>query len=318
MDLKSLLLTSCLAVCLSGCLHPSGKRYLDNEQYGQGIRVFEEVLQKNPNDPGANYYIGRFYLAQEKPERALPFLSRAVEIEPKEAGYHFWLGVAYWAVMDFENERLSYLRALAVDKDHVPARLYLAHNLLDNGVWKAARAEYDSVLELDPYNPEALYNRGLALKELDRPSEEITAWKGYLKHYPDGRWALRAVDHLNTLGDFSYRNFTIGYRRVTLEHIAFASGSARLPSNGEPSLQVLGNILRINQRIELEIVGYKNGDPVLARARAKAVKDYLLENFSAIRSSRLKYRGEGRAERIETGNRAYLLDDSISFITTKQ
>ena len=318
MHLRPWLLGICLLLSLLNCSHPSGKHYLEKEQYAEGIRVFQEILRKDPSNAAASYYMGRFYLAQEKPEQAMPYLQRATELAPRQADYHFWQGVAYWAVMEFQNERLSYRQALALDKNHIPALLYLAHNLLDEGAWKKALAQYDTVLQKDPHNPEALYNRGLALQQLDKPAEEIDAWKGYLTHYPDGRWALRATDHLNGLGDFSYRNFAIGYRRVTLARITFSPGSAKLPSTGRPSVQVLGSILSINEKIQLEILGYKKNDPALATARAKAVRDHLLQNFPTIDPSRLKYLGQGDAEKVEIENRTYRLDESISFVTTSQ
>jgi hypothetical protein len=123
---------------------------------------------------------------------------------------------------------------------------------------------------------------------------------------------------LNGLGDFSYRNFTIGYRRVTLEPITFRAGTATLLSRGKPSLQVLGTILSINHKIWLEIACYKSGDSVLAAARAEAVRDYLLQEFPQIKPPRLGARGIGRKEKIKAGNKVYLLDDSTTFITTRK
>jgi tetratricopeptide (TPR) repeat protein len=318
MNLRPWLLNICVILALVSCGHTSGKRYLDKEEYEQGILAFQEVLRENSDDPEANYYMGRFYLAQEKGEQAMPYLQRATELEPGQADYHFWQGVAYWAVMDLEKERLCYLRALALDKKHVPAHLYLGHNLLDNGKWEKALVEYDRVVEIDPYNPEALYNRGIAFRQLHRPVEEVEAWKQYLKLYPEGKWALRAADHLNFLGDFSYRNFTIGYRRVTLERIGFAPGTTELLPKSEPSLAVLGSIMSINRKIDLEIVGHKEGEASLARARAEAVRVHLLQKFSDINPSRLVCRGEGTPERVQADERVYLLHDSIAFVTTNK
>ncbi|MBP1724802.1 MAG: hypothetical protein H6Q51_100 [Deltaproteobacteria bacterium] len=307
-----------LLVSLVGCSTMLGRYYLASEQYEDGVRHFDQEVRAHPDDPAANYYLGRFYLAEEKPEQALPFLRRAAELEPRRAEYCFWLGVGHWAVRDFEAERTSYLRALAADPDYIPARLYLGHNFLDGGRPEMALRQYEKVLGLDPYNPEALYNRGLALNESRRVTEAVDAWNGYVKYYPDGKWALRAVDHLNELGDFSYRNFAIGYRRVPLEAIAFAPGSTKAISRGEFSLEVIGSILKINEEIKLEIVAYVRGNAPQATARAGAVRDWLLTSFPTIHSSRLKARGEGNAETIETGNRVYLLDESVSFVTTKK
>ena len=318
MDIKRWLLLLSLMLWIPGCMSLKGDRLLKNEQYQDGLATFTGIVHEEPKNPEAQYYLGRFYLALERPEEALPHLKQAVRGDPAKADYHFWLGVAYWAIRDFDLERKSYLQALAKDPKHVPARLYLAHNFLDSGEWQEALDNYNLLLPREPYNPEALYNRALALKELHRPKEEARAWKRYLQYYQEGKWALRAVDHLNRLGKFSYRNFTIGYRRVTLEHIPFPPGSAKLLSQGKPSLQVLGTILSINDKIWLEVVCYKNGDLSLATARAKAVRDYLLQEYPRLKPSRIGVRGIGRTERIKTVSKVYLLDDSTTFITTRK
>jgi len=318
MHTKRWLLLLSLVLWIPGCMSLKGERLLKNEQYQDGVATFKSIVQEEPKNPEAHYYLGRFYLAQERPEEALPHLKQAVQGNPAKANYHFWLGVAYWAIRDFDLERKSYLQALAKDPKHVPARLYLAHTFLDSGEWQEALDNYDQLLRREPYNPEALYNRALAYMELQRPKDEARAWKRYLQHYPEGKWALRAVDHLNELGDFRYRNFTIGYRRITLEHIAFPPGSDTLLSQGKPSLQVLGTILSINDMIRVEVVCYKNGDPALAAARAKAVRDYLLQKFPWLKPSRIGARGIGRNERAKAGSKVYLLDDSTTFITVKK
>ena len=318
MDTKRWLLLLGLVLWFPGCMSLKGERLLKNQQYQDGVATFKSMVQEEPKNPEAHYYLGRFYLALERPEEALPHLKQAVQGDQAKADYAFWLGVAYWAIRDFEGERKSYFQALAKDPKHLPARLYLAHTFLDRGEWQEALNNYNLVLRQAPYNPEALYNKGLALMELDRPKDEAKAWKKYLQYYPEGKWALRAVEHLNQLGDFSYRNFTIGYRRVTLESIPFKPGTASLLSQAKPSLQVLGKILSINHEIWLEIFYYKSGDPALAAARAKAVRDYLLQEFRQIKSSRLGARGISRKERIKVGGKVYLLDDSTTFITKRK
>jgi len=307
-----------LTLILSGCAQVKGQWYLTHESYEEGIRAIAKLHQQNPDDPVANYYMGRYYLALEQPEQALPYLEKAAKLKPNKADYHFWLGVAYWAVRDFEKERQSYWRALAANANHMPTRLYLGNNFLDNGQWKQALNQYDKVLTKDPYNPEALYNRGLALENLKRTNEEIRAWKLYLKYYPEGKWALRAVDHLNTHGDFSYRNYTIGYRRVPLESITFTPGSTKLLLEGNFSLEVVGSILSINKNIEMKIVVYRKGNRSLAAERAEAVKQFLLKHYPAVRPSRITTKAVGKAEKIVSEQRLYFMDDSISFMTVKK
>ena len=123
---------------------------------------------------------------------------------------------------------------------------------------------------------------------------------------------------MNARGEFSYRNFEIGHRRVTLERIGFPSGTSTLRSSAEPSLKVVGSIMSNNKRIELKIVAYKKGNSFLAGARAKAVKEYIVSHYSEIRPSRITTNALGHEEKIVTKARSYLLDDAISFVTTKK
>ena len=81
MRFKILFLALCVAAALLGCSDITGKYYLRNEKYAQGVKAFEKAHRDNPNDPAANYYLGRFYLAQEKGQQAIPLLRRAVELE---------------------------------------------------------------------------------------------------------------------------------------------------------------------------------------------------------------------------------------------
>ncbi|MBW1980521.1 MAG: tetratricopeptide repeat protein [Deltaproteobacteria bacterium] len=318
MSRKISILLFSLVLVMGSCARMKGSWYLKNERYLEGIQETKKVLAQNPNDPWSNYYLGRFYLALEKPEQALPYLRKAARLQNDNADYYFWLGVAYWAVRDFAKERSSYQMALRADSGHVPARLYLGHNYLDNGQWQAALRQYDKVLLEDRNNPEALYNKGLALAGLQKTDKEIKAWKAYLQHYPEGKWALQAVDHLNSHGDFSYRNYTIGYRRITLQRIAFAPGSTELLPQSQTSLRVVGSILSINKKIQLKIAAYHKGNSSLALARAKAVKEFLLRNYPGILPSRLSTGGYGKAERVAVNKKVFFLDQSVSLLTLKK
>ena len=115
-----------------------------------------------------NYLMGRVHLAANHPKDALPYLEKAVASSPDVPDYHYWLGVAHWALKNDLEERNQYMRAIALDQDYVPAHLYLGHSFLDGGEWEKALAQYDTVLVLDPGLLNALYNRGLALKNLGR------------------------------------------------------------------------------------------------------------------------------------------------------
>lgn len=293
--------------------HIKGSYYLNEENYDEGVKTFSATLKKNPDEPTANYYMGRYLLALNRPEEALPFLSKAASLEPDKAENQFWLGVAYWSVMDYSKERKCYQKAIDLDVTHVAAHVYLGHNYLDGGSLREALKYYDKALKLDPYQPEALYNRALVLHQLKLYQDETKAWKKYLSYYPDGSLAREAAHNLNLKGDFSYRNHKIGPRLVTLEWIKFKPKSNDISTDAIPSLKVVGSIMETNKKVNIVIESYYKGNNDLARQRAQAIKDYILKKYPEVDAGRLKIKYHDSPERILAGKKIFSLNTSINF-----
>jgi tetratricopeptide (TPR) repeat protein len=295
-----------------------GQSYLDQEKYSEGVETFREKLKQNSFDPAANYYMGRYLLALNQPEKAYSYLKEAVALDFKNADYHFWLGVCYHGLNNLKKEQESYHRAIAYNKRHVEAHLYLGHSYLENDQWDKALTAYDRVLDLQGQHAQALYNRALALNQMHRIPEEIAAWKQYLAYYPEGEWAFKAVDHLNVSGNFDYRTFLIGDLRVILEKIRFEPASGFLLENAQPSLDVVGSIMTHNKKIHVKIVGYLTGDKILAKRRADSVKQYIIRKYPKMNSRRLEISGIGKPEKVKAGWKYFDLDDSVNFITIQK
>jgi hypothetical protein len=141
--------------------------------------------------------------------------------------------------------------------------------------------------------------------------------KQYLAFYPSGVFAIRAVNRLNEMGDFEYRNYRIGKRLVTLKAIEFMPSTAEISTLSRPSLDVLGAILENNQRTSLNVIVYQKNDGKLAQARAKSIKLYLLTNFPEIKPERLKLSWFGAPETIKTPRKKlFSADASINFFSS--
>jgi len=289
--------------------------YLTAEKYEAGIESFKEELKKNPNDPGANYYMGRFCLANKRYDEGVVYLQQAVALDPGNADYHFWLGVAYAATHQGDLEKKSYLKALHIDKKNIQAMAYLGHNQLENAEFDQALDTYNRVLKIWPEHPSALFNRALIMGQFGRTPEERLAWKEYLAVYPSGAKARQAAAHLNAIGDFEYRNFLIGSRTITLEKIWFEPFTDKIGRYSEPSLEMLGAILKNNPEIVIHIVAYQKNNIKLAKTRAISIKKYLLKKYPQIQASRLLVSWFGVPEKIIRKNMPHLEDESIRFIT---
>lgn len=292
-----------------------GNYYLENKKYREGIEAFNKEVEVNPDNAETHYYLGRFQLATDNYDAALNHLKRAVRLSPDEADYYFWLGVAYGVKKEAARERQCYLRVLEIDENHLAAMTYLGHNHFEQKEFAEALKIYQEVLDRQPENPGALFNRALILKHYGGTSEEKSAWHTYLRYYPEGPLARRAVGNLNELGDFAYRNYLIGSRTVTLKTISFEPFSSEIRTDSYPSLAVLGEILENNRKVPIHIVAYQRKNEKLARKRAKNIKEYLLQHFPEISPARLKLSWFGVSEKITSGNSVFKEDESINFIT---
>ena len=301
-----------------GCAQIVGPYYLKTGQYKSGIEFLDKRFRENPDEAVSAYYVGRFYLALEKPDQALPYLAKAVQLDPLVADYHFWLGIAHWGLLDFQAEQAAYERALDLDPTHISANLYVGHGYLDKGKWDKALQQYDKVLKLDAYNPEALFNRAVALNESDRNAEEIAALKAFLKYYPDGSMALKATAALNRQGDFTYRNFLLGNRNVTLKNITFKPGINEPDKQSRESLQFVAAVLKNNKSLKLHVIAFHASGAGVAKARARAVREYILSQQDGIDPARLPLSWFGQAETVETSGSTVKLGESIAFVTAVQ
>lgn len=220
------------------------------------------VVLKNAE---ANHMMGRGLLAGGQPEQALQFLRQASLLAPQNPEYALWEGVALGRKSNKENEREVYRRIIKQYPDYLPARMYLGHNLLETGEPEAALAVYEEVLALHPGEETALYNRALAYQLLDNREQEAAAWKEYLQENRYGKWAYRAVEHLNALGDFTYRSYQIGFRKIILNHdllFNLESGAGQMETDflATAFIQSVGN--------KLHLVVFQAGDANLAERTA--------------------------------------------------
>ncbi|GAB4339465.1 MAG: hypothetical protein Kow0089_12380 [Desulfobulbaceae bacterium] len=294
-----------------------GAHYLETGNYAKGEAVFRQALKADPADPEANYFLGRFLLAGNKVREALVYLQKAVKLDPYDADKNFWLGVAWGENGDKRKERQMYTLALTLDPDHLQSLIYLGHVQLNDKEYTAALQSYEKALKLWPSSPSALYNRALILKILGRTPEERIAWLEYLARYPSGGLARRAADHLNMLGDFSYRNHRLGARVVTLAKIAFKPFEARLESSSHPSLKLVGAIVSNMGRGTLQIVVYQKNNKELARRRAVAIRKFLRENFSDLREGRIGISWFSEPEVVTIGGKKMTIDESVRFFLTE-
>ena len=306
-----------LAACLAaaGAAPIDGVTLFEKGNYLEARQVLNESLAEAPDDPRGQFYLGRTYLALEEAALALPHLEKAVQLAPDNAVYHFWLGVNFWALLDLDQELAAYDRALAIDPGLLPAHVYAGHNQLDRGQWEAALGHYVTVLETLPEHPEALYNAGVALRELGRVEEALAVWHRFLQHHQTDALAVGAARNLNLAGDFRYRAFAVGRRFIVGPSPGFQEGTPSLDAQLAETLDAVGRAIQGEDDLTLHIVTFLLDNGELAEQRAKAAKRYFVENFPDIPPERVRVSWFGQAESVEIDDHRYQLNASLNIFT---
>lgn len=316
-------------ILLSGCVkaekigsivkyHVQGSHYIETGNYAKGEAIFRQAIKERPSSPQANYYLGRFLLAEKKKKEALTYLENAVALEPKDVDYNFWLGVTYGENGYRKKEMQMYKKAIALEPKHLQSLIYLGHIQLKSKKYTAALTSYEKALKIWSSSPSALYNRALIMKFLGRTPEEKLAWLEYLSLYPAGGLARRATDNLNKLSDFSYRNHNLAARTVTLAKIRFKPFEAELDSNSYPSLKLIGAIVSNIGKGRLQVVVYQKNNKELARKRAVSVKKYLQKTFPELKGKHIGISWFSEAEKFKIAGKKLRSNESVRFFLSEK
>jgi len=260
-------------------------------------------------DAQASFLIGRGLLAAGFWEESIPYLQQASLLGPENPEYVLWEGVALGKTGDRVGEGNRYRRALDLHPEYVPARLYLAHVLLESGQADAALAEYSHVLELAPDDETALYNRALAYQLLGENNRAADAWKEYLDTYRSGVRAFRAVLHLNELGDFTYRSYQIGFRKAILnqELLLGVDGAGR-----QEEIILLADLFSKSTGSILEIVVFQDKDTQQAGTQARLLKHQISDHLSVEEGKSVNISWFGQPERLRTPTgKQFLLQEGL-------
>jgi len=130
---------------------------------GKTVSLYDKWTTVGTDDAAEIYWKNaRSYYSKGQYEGAAYALEKLIELNPKDANAHYWLGVVGEKMGMYERAMYSYEDALELQPDHVDARYRL-------GVLHSRRGDYDDatecleeVIELSPEHFEGHYRLGLA------------------------------------------------------------------------------------------------------------------------------------------------------------
>lgn len=158
-------------------LHREGKHELAMERY-------VAILQQNPGDIDALYYIAMLALQQGQIAEGLRVIQRALDLSPSQARLHNLKGQAHLRLNEDEAALESFGRAIEADPAFADAYGNRGTLLSEMDRPAEALADFDRALALRPDNPEDHCNRGSALADLGGFDEALAAFNRAIELMP--------------------------------------------------------------------------------------------------------------------------------------
>jgi len=204
-----------------------GVAYVEEEQWEEAIREYQDALRINPDCAEAHHKLGLAYYHQRRGDDAAREYQAALRINPRNVQVRLDLGEVYEflssqpdnAIREYEaalridpDSRIAYLRLshhqdylgdqnirlhkawLHTHPNDAKAHCYLGECHAKQGRWNKAVREFQIALRIEPDNAELHYDVVSAYEDQGRLDEAICEYEAALRVNPDD-----AIAHL-TLG----------------------------------------------------------------------------------------------------------------------
>jgi putative PEP-CTERM system TPR-repeat lipoprotein len=139
----------------------------------RGISELEALAASHPNEYQADLALVATFLRQRQPDKALEALKSLEKKQPNNPLTYNLRGLSLILKRDFAGARSSFERAVQLEPTYLPAVFNLASLDLRDKNTEAAKKRYESVLQRDPNNEQALFRLAVLLRITGANQQEI-------------------------------------------------------------------------------------------------------------------------------------------------
>ncbi len=168
------------------------KALIDQEQYAEAAKGYQDLLEKSPNNPRYYVGLGQMYMRLKEYSRSIETNLIGLEKNPEENELRIALGYAYFFSNNLTKAREVLTKAVQIDAKDPEALAGLGRvNALDEDYCEA-EVWYKKALAVDPKNQSALSFYGDLLMKQRRYSEAQDIFVSLWRILPDAVWVQRA------------------------------------------------------------------------------------------------------------------------------
>jgi Tfp pilus assembly protein PilF len=141
--------------------------YESQGKWKQAQKEYQGILVQNPNAPGIHFRVGRLLLSQPNPspdvaDQAKHEFEQELQIDPTNAGAEYVLGELARQNQQWDEAVTRFSRAAKLDAHFGEAFLGLGMSLLAEKKYADALDPLETAVRLEPGNPDAHYNLAMA------------------------------------------------------------------------------------------------------------------------------------------------------------
>lgn len=175
-----------------------GLALLNQRQFLEARKEFEEALTRSPNNPQVLNNLGLAQAGLNHNEAALQSFLRSIEIDPNRSEPLSNLGTLEYRLkkLDEAEEHLS--KAVRLNPSSTGALFNLGRLYLDRGEMESALAVWSRLLSVDPQDAEARWELGVTLKRLNRFEEARAQWSIALQHAKNPALRQKIMNELSS------------------------------------------------------------------------------------------------------------------------
>ncbi len=160
----------------------------------QALMWMSNVVEQDPGDMEAKFWMARIYTLMEKPNEALIVYKKILEDDPENLDALYYMGAIYFGSKRYDEARDRLEELTGLYPESFAARKLLARLYREMRYWRRAAVEYNAALELGWNIPLALEAAGV-MERVDQTSA-ITLYAHILEENETNENARRLLTNL--------------------------------------------------------------------------------------------------------------------------
>ncbi len=150
-------------------------------------------------------------------DKAMPMIEKALAIDPRSAEAFAALGLARWQIGQLDSAESSFLQAVELNDNYIPAHLWLAGVLGESGRFPEEQRVLEHAKSLDPLNELLVINYSANLQIRGETEKALALLADQVKLRPDSTVLLRSYSQMHYMNGDLVEAWRLSRRAYMLE-----------------------------------------------------------------------------------------------------